>query len=292
MVVGEILARLKPRHNRTTNYAMHSCLKLPLTFDPQGLTADLNQISPDEWVRHFNDRYYEGEWSGVALRAPDGASTTLYSDPGTDQLFTDTPVLARCPSLGSALAALKCPVKSARLLKLGAGARIIEHRDYNLSLDDGEVRLHVAITTSPRVDFYLNGERVVMNPGECWYINANLPHKVDNRSSADRVHLVIDCKVNDWLRSLTGSAIEHLEAPPASLASDKDRPSSPAALERFCGVVFEDVSLQEPLRQVNDRELFIDLVVRLGDERGFNFNAQDVKEALRARRRAWIERWL
>lgn len=271
---------------------MLSCLKLPLTFDPHGLMQDLNRISSDEWVRHFNDQYYQGEWSGVALRAVEGASRQLYSDPGKDEAFTDTPVLARCPSLQRALAALECPVKSARLLKLGAGARIIEHRDYNLSLDDGEVRLHVPITTSPLVDFYLNGERVVMNPGECWYINANLPHKVENRSDSDRVHLVIDCKVDDWLRSLAASASEQIEAPPASLASNKDRPSSPAALERFCNSVFKDVSLQEQLRQVIDRELFVDLVVRLGDKRGFTFNAQDVNEALRANRRAWIERWL
>ncbi len=271
---------------------MHSCLKLPLTFDPQGLKADLNQISADEWVRHFNDQYYEGEWSGVALRAVEGASRQLYSDPGKDEAFTDTPVLARCPSLQRALAALECPVKSARLLKLGAGARIIEHRDYNLSLDDGEVRLHVAITTNPLVDFYLNGERVVMNPGECWYINANLPHKVENRSDSDRVHLVIDCKVDDWLRSLAASASEQIEAPRASLASDKDRPSSPAALDRFCNSVFEDVSLQERLRQVIDRELFIELVVQFGEDRGFSFNAQDVDEAIRANRRAWFERWV
>ena len=271
---------------------MLSCLKLPLTFDPQGLKADLDKISSDEWVRHFNDRYYEGEWSGVALRAVDGVSTQLYSDPGKDEAFIDTPVLGRCPSLQRVLAALECPVKSARLLKLGAGARIIEHRDYNLSLDDGEVRLHVAITTSPLVDFYLNGERVVMNPGECWYINANLPHKVENRSDTDRVHLVIDCKVDDWLRSVAASASEQIEPPRVSLASDKDRPSSPEALDRFCNLVFEDFALQGRLRQVIDRELFVDLVVRLGEEHALTFNAKDVDEALRANRRAWLERWL
>lgn len=271
---------------------MHSCLKLPLTFDPQGLKADLNQISPDEWVPHFNDRYYEGEWSGVALRAVEGASKQLYSDPGKDEAFTDTPVLARCPSLQRALAAIECPVKSARLLKLGAGARILEHRDYNLSLDDGEVRLHVAITTSPLVDFYLNGERLVMNPGECWYINANLPHKVDNRSDSDRIHLVIDCKVDEWLRSVAASASEQVEPLTATLASDEARHSSPDALETFCNLVFEDAALQERLRQVIDKKLFVDLVVGLGEERGFSFNARDVEEALRANRRAWIERWL
>jgi hypothetical protein len=277
---------------KSCKLSMHSCLKLPLTFDPKGLKADLDRISSGEWVRHFNERYYEGDWSGIALRAAEGASSQLYADPGKDEPVTDTPLLARCPSLQNALAALKCPVRSARLLKLGAGARIIEHRDYNLSLDDGEVRLHVAITTDPLVDFYLNGERIVMNPGECWYINANLPHKVNNRGNSDRVHLVIDCKVDDWLRSLAALASKMVQAPFASLASDKERASSPAALERFIDSTYYDPSLQERLRQVNDKTLFIDLVVRLGEERGFSFNAQDVDDVLRANRRSWLERWV
>lgn len=270
---------------------MLSCLKLPLNFDPDSLKSDLMQISSDEWVRHFNDRYYEGEWSGVALRAVSGASAQIYTDPTRTEALTDTPVLARSPSLQRALATIECPVKSARLLKLGPAARIIEHRDYNLSLEDGEVRLHVPITTSPLVEFYINGERIDMLAGECWYINANLPHKAENRSGTDRVHLVIDCVVDDWLRSLVASARPDSEASNAA-TSVADRPSSPEALERFRGLVFDDVDLQERLRQVADRGLFIDLAVRLGEERGCSFNAEDVKQALRANRRAWIERWV
>lgn len=270
---------------------MLSCLKLPLIFDLEGLVADLNKIAPDEWVRHFNDRYYEGDWSGVALRAATGASTQLYSDPTKNEPLTDTPVLSRCPSLQSALAVLECPVRSARLLKLGPSARILEHRDYNLSLEDGEVRLHIPITTDGHVEFYLNGERVIMLAGECWYINANLPHKVDNHSDADRVHLVIDCMVDDWLRSLVASAGSHIEAP-IEQSQVSANPSSPEALERFCDLVFADTGLQERLREVADKELFVGLVVRLGEQRGCSFNAEDVTEALRAKRNAWNERWV
>ncbi|HTG15904.1 MAG TPA: aspartyl/asparaginyl beta-hydroxylase domain-containing protein [Blastocatellia bacterium] len=255
------------------------------------MQSDLDRVASDEWVRHFNDRYYEGEWSGVALRAVGGASAQIYTDPTRNEPLTDTPVLARSPSLQRALATIECPVKSARLLKLGPAARIIEHRDYNLSLEDGEVRLHVPITTSPLVEFYINGERIDMLAGECWYINANLPHKAENRSSTDRVHLVIDCVVDDWLRSLVASARPDSEASNAAI-SVADRPSSPEALERFRSLVFDDVDLQERLRQVADRGLFIDLAVRLGEERGCSFNAEDVREALRANRREWIERWV
>ena len=271
---------------------MLSSLKLSLQFDPEGLERDLKQVLADEWVKHFNDRYFEGDWSGVALRADGGASTQLYSDPGKDGLTVDTPILSRCPVFRSVLESFECQIKSARLLKLAAGARIIEHRDYNLSLEDGEVRLHVPITTSPLVGFFVNGERIVMNPGECWYINANLPHKVNNFTDSDRVHLVIDCKVDAWLRSLFSSAPQHIEAAEALFVKTESQQESADAFDQFLNLVIEDVELQEILKDVLDRQLFFEMVVRLGKDRGYYFSINEVREAFMAKRRTWIERWV
>lgn len=41
-----------------------------------------------------------------------------------------------------------------------------------------------------------------MKPGELWYLNVNRYHSVTNGGSTDRIHLVIDCIVNDWLREM------------------------------------------------------------------------------------------
>jgi hypothetical protein len=82
------------------------------------------------------------------------------------------------------------------------GSVIKEHRDHELGFDDGEVRLHIPVITNPQVEFMLNQVRVVMNEGECWYLNVNQPHRVANHGMVDRIHLVIDCVVNDWLREL------------------------------------------------------------------------------------------
>jgi len=177
-------------------------------------------------------------------------------------------------------------------LKLGAGARIIEHRDYNLSLDDGEVRLHIPITTSPLVSFFVNGERIAMRPGECWYINANLPHKVHNHAETDRVHLVIDCNVDHWLRNLFASALENIEVTDDIRADPQYQHEASDAFDRFCNLVFEDLTLQETLRDVLDKELFFELLVRLGNDRGYLFSINEALEAFRTKRRAWIERWV
>ena len=62
----------------TREPSMIVSFKLPLTFDPGLLQADLEGIAPSEWVNHFNQKYFEGEWSGVALRSIGGDPRLLY----------------------------------------------------------------------------------------------------------------------------------------------------------------------------------------------------------------------
>lgn len=177
-------------------------LRLGLTFDAERLKADAARFRPAEWVPHFNTPYYEGEWSGIALRSVNGEDGRLYPDPTARASFADTTALDRCPYVREVLASFRCDLEAVRLLKLRAGSSIREHRDYNLGYEDGEVRFHVPVKTNADVEFYLRQNRVVMNEGECWYLDFNLPHRVVNRSAEDRIHLVIDCVVNDWIRKL------------------------------------------------------------------------------------------
>ena len=173
--------------------------KLPFAFDPAQLQADLMQVQPDEWINHFNQSIYEGDWSGVPLRSVNGKSMQLYPDPTATGAFADTAELVRCPYYQTVLRTFQCQLTAVRLLRLRAGSSIREHRDYRLGYEDGEVRLHIPVVTNPDVAFFVQGERAWMAEGECWYLNVNLPHRVDNQSKTDRIHLVIDCVVDDWL---------------------------------------------------------------------------------------------
>jgi hypothetical protein len=272
---------------------MPDCFKLPLSFDPERLKADLGQLSPGDWLPHFNDRYYEGDWSGVALRSIGGASTKLYPDPAAKEPFADTAILARCPNIREALGEFKCPLNSVRLLRLGPGSRIREHKDYNLSLEDGEVGIHVPIVTDALVEFFLKGERLAMKEGECWYLNLNLPHRVENLSDIPRIHLVIHGVVNPWVRSMIRSEaagkIEQFDsAPPATIAGLTPQES----FDRFRQLILEDLALQQQLREQTDIDGFTYSLVRLGKERGYVFGVEVVEEALRAGRRAWVQPWI
>jgi Aspartyl/Asparaginyl beta-hydroxylase len=181
---------------------MTSALRLPFTFDAISLKADLEKIGLGEWSPHFNPQYYEGVWSGAALRSVNGVTTQLYADPTQSKLYADTPILDRCCYIKEVLRVFKCPLETVRLLKLEPGSRIREHRDFDLGERWGVVRVHIPVLTHPDIEFILNGERVVMNEGESWYLDLSLPHRVENNGATDRIHLVIDCVVNEWIRSL------------------------------------------------------------------------------------------
>ena len=186
---------------------MPASARLPLHLDAEVLRADAAGLAPDDWVPHFNTSYYEGDWSGAALRSVGGVARQLYPDPAATVPFADTALLDECPGVRAALATFRCSLLAVRFLRLGAGARIREHRDLNLGLEDGEVRIHIPISTGPDVEFLLDGERVDMAEGEAWYLDLNLPHAVVNNGVRPRVHLVVDCVVDTWLQEVIEEAV-------------------------------------------------------------------------------------
>jgi aspartyl/asparaginyl beta-hydroxylase len=188
---------------------MISRVRLAIAVEIDAIAAEVDRLGADEWVRHFNTDYYEGEWSGIALRSSSGAPLALYPDPSAAPGdWQGTEALSRCPALAAALDGFACELHSVRLLALGPGARVREHRDYRLGYDAGDVRIHIPVTTSPEVEFIHDGVRTEMAVGEAWYLDFNLPHSVANPGTSRRVHLVIDCVLNPWLDALLHAGAE------------------------------------------------------------------------------------
>jgi hypothetical protein len=179
--------------------------KLSIQFDAAKLQSELERIDASEWIRHFNTENFEGEWSGVALRSVGGQAGQLYPLMAAPELFTPTDVLLRCAYFQDVLNQFLFPLTAVRLLKLSAGSRILKHHDDRLGYGDGQVRLHVPIVTHPDVDFRLDGERIAMGEGECWYLDLTRPHWCANESGIDRVHLVLDGIVNEWVTDMLGN---------------------------------------------------------------------------------------
>jgi len=180
-------------------------LKLKATFSPQKLLNDLEKVENSDWIDHFVTQNYEGNWDLLPLRGPKGAEHPVmmaYSDP-TCSSYEDTPFLKDCSYFQTVLNSFPFELYSVRLMALSPGSRIKEHRDHELSLEEGTIRMHVPVRTSTEVEFYLNGSRVHMAEGQCWYLRLSDPHSVYNGSQIRRVHMVIDApvtsEVSQWI---------------------------------------------------------------------------------------------
>ncbi|PIQ48630.1 MAG: aspartyl beta-hydroxylase [Cytophagales bacterium CG12_big_fil_rev_8_21_14_0_65_40_12] len=179
--------------------AMKSSGKLSFNFDQHLLLKDLNKAESD-WIGHFNTDYYSGDWSGIQLRAPKNESNSISPSHSSNKEYKNLPVLNSLEYIREVLETIETPKDSIRFLKLASGSEIKPHKDFDLIFWDGFVRLHVPILTNDKVKFILDGELLNMQPGECWFGDFSKTHSVINEGSSDRIHLVIDCQVNDWLR--------------------------------------------------------------------------------------------
>jgi mannose-6-phosphate isomerase-like protein (cupin superfamily) len=191
---------------------MISYAKLPFEYDLNAIQQELEQIQYD-WIPHMNLKCYEGEWTVMALHSPGGTCETVYADSIHNKAYADTPLMKQFSNVKNLLTQLQCETMSVRFLKLNAGSVIKKHRDNELAFEQGFARVHFPIITNPSVSFYLDDELVKMQEGETWYINANLPHSVANNGDTHRIHLVIDCIVNDWIKELFDRGEKRIKEP-------------------------------------------------------------------------------
>ena len=180
-------------------------LQLPFHFDVKKMQEELQELDSRAWKLHYQKLHYEGEWTAIPLRSIGGKPDHIIIAPTDEYPYEDTIFLDECPYIKSILQTFKCPLQAVRLLRLNAGAIIKEHRDAEMNFENGEIRLHIPVITHCEVEFFLDGERIHLKEGECWYMNFNLLHNINNKSNINRVHLVVDAKVNDWVKEIFSS---------------------------------------------------------------------------------------
>ncbi len=170
----------------------------------QQMQQELQLLAQQHWYSHVNKTDYQGSWDVLALRCAtkhQHAHGILQSFAIEDsEEWQDLPLLDQAPSVKDFLQHLPVSIKSVRLMRLHPGAVIKPHRDHGLCLEQGEARLHLPLQTNPELRFYVAEQLVPMQEGELWYINADQMHWVENKGSAARINLVIDCEANDWLK--------------------------------------------------------------------------------------------
>jgi aspartyl/asparaginyl beta-hydroxylase (cupin superfamily) len=202
-------------------------LQLQQQFDAYKMQQEVAALEHN-WTAHYNKAHYEGVWTVLPLRSINGSTENIVSVHTVQEnvFYQNTPLLQACPYTKQVLDFFQCEKTAVRLMKLNAGAVIKEHSDQEMSFEQGEVRFHIPVITHPNVAFYLQGEQVAMKEGECWYLNLSLQHSVRNNSTINRIHLVIDCKVNEWVKelfALTPAMVKRIDADAIKKRNKKDQ---------------------------------------------------------------------
>lgn len=157
--------------------------QLPVLFDAARLQAEVMSLPVEAWIPHPD-------------RVPGNSAARLISVDGdeTDSVhgqMQPTRWLAGMPYARQVLAGFGVVWSRSRLMRLAPGASVPEHADINYHWHT-RVRLHIPVFTQPEVRFHCDGQSVHMGGGEAWIFDNWRRHSVENRSDAERVHLVAD----------------------------------------------------------------------------------------------------
>ena len=158
-------------------------IRLPFSFDVERLQLELAQFDQAKWMSHPNR--VSGN-SAIPLISLNGEDNDEFSG-----AMRPTPHLKKCQYIQQVMASFSEVLARSRLMKLGAGAQVSEHVDFNYHWYN-RVRIHVPIVTFPEVTFFCGDEQIHMQAGECWIFDSWRRHNVVNASQFDRTHLVID----------------------------------------------------------------------------------------------------
>lgn len=171
-------------------------------------------------------RYHDGGWSAIGLISHEGNPHELMGLAGK---YVKTSVLAQAPYLESIIDSFQCEKQRVRLMALQPGKNIYWHYDAMESIDiNVNARLHIPIITNPGVQFQICHEDQIWRAGELWYGDFSFPHRLRNGGGAERIHLVLDFKVSDYVTSLF---------PPSFLEQKERRRRA----RRLCQIAFDRI---------------------------------------------------
>ena len=181
----EILYRY-PYLNTLKNY-----IKFNTQYDVSKLLAELEICLQKKWVDYFNTARYTGTWNFLPLFNRRNSQET------SDSLIFEVEekhsvCISQLPYIQSITDFWQCKLDSVRLMALYPESHIKPSQDIGGCYSDGVFRLQIPIKTNENLVFTVEGERLHLSAGECWYIDISKVHEVCNRGTESVVHLIIE----------------------------------------------------------------------------------------------------
>jgi hypothetical protein len=234
----------------------------------QAVRAEVRSLE-ESWTNVYSE-YHTGGWQTLSL-------LNNTSEP-TDTVITDcdpveTSLLARMPHTRALLKRLGFTYMWVRLAKLEPNAFMLEHRDYKELKRVGRLRLHIPIITNAAAAIVIERLKIFIAPGYVWKLNPVFPHAANNFGAEPRIHLILDCYVDERLtamlreETLDESFVQYLPSP---TRAELDRAVTEAArLARFGDFEMAEHSLLKLFHFYHLKEGFAyELVARMYDSLG------------------------
>jgi hypothetical protein len=154
-----------------------------------------------EWTNVYSD-YHTGGWQTLSL-------LNRTSEP-TDTIIEDcepveTSLLKQMPETRALLRGLGFRYMWARLAKLKVSAFMHEHRDYQELRNVSRLRLHIPVITNPFSSIVIDRTRIHLALGYIWKLNPIHRHAAGNFGKEPRVHIILDCYVDEALEALVST---------------------------------------------------------------------------------------
>lgn len=141
------------------------------------------------------------EFEGTPHAATDDILLRFGARDGDSLEAVDTASMIRLPDVKTETLNIMRVVNGSRLgrvivTRLEPGKKILPHKDVLGEYSKYYTRYHLVLQGMPGSLFTCGDETVQMLTGELWYFDASTEHSVINNSKDDRIHMLIDVRID------------------------------------------------------------------------------------------------
>jgi hypothetical protein len=174
-----------------------------LRLEDEALRAVQSEVAQldEQWTSVYSD-YHTGGWQTLSLLNSTSRPTDTVIE---DCDPVETSLLKKMPATRALLHRLGFEYMWARLARLEPSAFMHEHRDYQELKDVRRLRLHIPVITNPFSSIIIDSTRIHLALGHIWKLNPIHRHAAGNFGKEARVHIILDCYVDDALDALVSA---------------------------------------------------------------------------------------
>lgn len=193
-----------------------SITKLPFYFDVENIVKLINNLNEKDWTDfnfrqktfsiHKQTKSIPVLWVPLSIQSED---VIFLSEIQEKNPFFYNKVTSICKEVLNYLEhAFNGKIFKILLVRLESQGSIPPHNDNLFSLEQTH-RIHIPIITNDLVFFTVDNCTINMKSGCLYEINNRLIHSVVNKSSVDRVHLIVDVIENKTIEEITKANKQH-----------------------------------------------------------------------------------